>query len=76
MKIPLNLLNEILETVRQNVGIGSFREGESHKFAVPPAPTEVKDTYLYQVKNTYRYQEVVVYFDYREGWVLDTKEQE
>lgn len=68
MKIPLNLLNQILETVRQNVGIGSFREGESHKFVVPPAPTEVKDTY--------RYQEVVVYFDYREGWVLDTKEQE
>ncbi len=69
MKIPLNLLNEILETVRQNVGIGSFREEREsrYKFVVPPAPTEVQDTY--------RYQEVVVYFDYREGWVLDTKEQ-
>ena len=67
MRIPLNLLNEILETVRQNAGLLRDDRNSQYKFVVPPAPTEVKDTY--------RYQEVVVYFDYREGWVLDTKEQ-
>jgi hypothetical protein len=67
MRIPLNLLNEILETVRQNAGLLRDDRNSRYKFVVPPAPTEVKDTY--------RYQEVVVYFDYREGWVLDTKEK-
>ena len=68
MKIPLNLLNEILETVRQNAGILREDRNTRYKFVAPPAPSAVKDTYYYQ--------EVVVYFDYREGWTLDTKEQE
>ena len=68
MKIPLNLLNEILETVRRKEGVLRNGRDERYKFVVTPAPTEVEDTYYYQ--------EVIVYFDYREGWVLDTKEQE
>ena len=69
MKIPLNILNEILETISQNVCVGTFRENRDkrYKFTLPPAPSEFKDTYYYQ--------EVVVYFDCQEGWVLDTKEQ-
>jgi hypothetical protein len=67
MKIPLNLLNEILDTVKQqNAGVLRESRDTRYKFVVPPAPSEVKDTYYYQ--------EVEVYFDYREGWVLDTRE--
>jgi len=68
MKVPLTLLNEILETVRQNAGILRDERDKRYKFVVPPAPSEVEDTYYYQ--------EVEVYFDYREGWVLDTKEKD
>jgi len=67
MIIPLTFLNEILETVRQNTGIVRTERDKRLKFIVPPV--------LSKHEAVHPYQEVVVYFDYREGWVLDTKEK-